>query len=237
MSKKWDKIISIACIATGIGIMGSLALKTAKNKWLKTIIYDISWISKDKNEIEFSWYDDDDEEQVYNIFVAEQRGIDIKNPKTYVKKYSFTSLMHENGHFTYSIKWDKEWIYFIVTKENYVSNEYEAKINYVPQFNKINLSPRLLLRENKFGDTVIKLNYIPGIDQYKLYHYVGNDTVEETTYNLKERETVLLKVKITENSIGFLSAMISGIEEKRIFLFLSEKVYRQNKWKVTTLIC
>ena len=92
-----------------------------------------------------------------------------------------------------------------------------------------------MIRDNDFGYTVINLNVLPGIDTYRFYHYFSPDEVEEKNYNVKDQNFVLIKFKPTEYSVGYISPIISGIEEKSQFLFVTEKVYNLNKWKVRIL--
>ena len=94
MDEKKDKIVSGILITTGICILGVKLIKYLKSK-SNAIISDISWISREDNMLELSWYDEDDENQIYKIYISEQRQININDKKTYKNRYPIIYFIYK----------------------------------------------------------------------------------------------------------------------------------------------
>lgn len=226
---KYDRWMIVTIIVSLlISILGYIKYKS------KPIIFDISWIFKDEGYLDLSWYDEEPS-QIYSIYISNESGINIRDKNSYTHVFRVSSLLR-NKHFTAKIPVSYEWVYFVISKNGYTSNEYEAHVRPFIKFNIENLEPKIMSFNKDSKTKTVKLNVLPNAEIYRIYLYKNDDEVEQIDYNVKDEKTVMIKIDSTEESVGYISGIFFGVEEKSIFFFLNEKVFLRNKWKVRTRI-
>lgn len=203
-----------------------------------TPIRDITWEAKIHKHIDIAWSDDNDGEQkseVYNIYWSNQPGINVRKPETYRHVMQVSNFQKEGRNLT-RIYAPYEWVYFVITKDNFKSKEQEAQTLPDSFFTCSNLSP--VIMSKKHGQMTIKVAVLEGADSYIVRQYLLDGTLREEEFDVRGLQNVSFKVPIFSESLGYLAMKKSAQTFAPEFLFYHENLSAgPDKWETVTRLC
>ena len=204
------------------------------------------------NDVEISWHDEDVEDVTYTIYWSNKPGIRIDNDKTYLGSEVVKLTKEERDIKRKKLKNDNpfedaygqfqqrennmsvhleipayEWIYVVITKEDYRSKEIEVNVIRDRTFTCKNFDVRLLNRGNAYDYITIELDVLEDADTYKIYHNTSlditspNDIISES-FNVKGFNRVTVKIPRYDNAMVYIAKVVDGKEYDKEFLLYNE---------------
>uniref|UniRef100_A0A6C0CFR1 Uncharacterized protein n=1 Tax=viral metagenome TaxID=1070528 RepID=A0A6C0CFR1_9ZZZZ len=201
-------------------------------------IRDITWETKVPKHIDIAWSDDVDNSLstvIYNIYWSNQPGINIRKPGTYRRTIQVTNFQNQGRNLA-RIYAPYEWVYFVITKDNFKSKEYEAQLLADSSFTCRNLNPIIVTKKD--DQIMIKVAVLEGADSYILRQYLLDGTLREEEFDVKGLQNIVLKVPILPESLGYLAMKKSAETFAPEFLFYHENLSSgHDKWETVTRLC
>jgi len=184
------------------------------------------------NHIEISWSDEDEDDVTYTIYWSNKPGIKVGNNKTYLgsKAIKLTEEQKEKKKETKEVQTniktrDYEWIYVVITKEDYVSQEIEVNEIRDRTFVCKNFDIRLLNRANIHDYLTLELDVLEDAEIYRFYHYMldnGDTTMED--FNVKGFNRIALKLHRYDNEMVYVTKVVNGKEYDKEFIMYNETI-------------
>lgn len=209
INKKTFIIIFIIILATIISI--GLAFNVTRPYHINSVRSQ----SKNPGVLDIAWKDDEDD-VVYTVYWSDKEGINVHNVETY------RSHKQVIGRKT-SIRVQYEFVYFRISKKNFVSREFMNTVIMDDSFCKKNLKIRVL-RGNQKDFNSIEVKVLENAEIYRVYHYINSkdeNTTFQQDYLVKNLTNAILKIPVIKNAMVFVSFLRNGYESELEFLWNS----------------
>jgi len=219
LNKKAIITLSTLFIIIILAIIVGIAL--ARNAQKPYPITAIRSVSNVKGELDIAWKDDA-ENVIYTVFWSDREGIHIYNRET------FKSHKQVVGHRT-TIKVPYKYVYFRISKDDFISKEFMNMVVTDTSFCKQNLQLEFLgkplskLCDEEKRNITIRAKVLENAEIYRIYHKTEKETIHQD-YFVEDLTDVNMKIPVFENSVVFISFFRYGGESKLEFLWHSDEV-------------